>query len=688
MADGWVLKINGDSKGAVRAVDDLGDSTKTLTGRERALVGVLAGVAAATAVAMKAAINYGDWLEKTAQKTGVSTEALSSYKLGAELAGTTQEGLISGLQRLQKNMGAALRSPTSAAATAFKSLGVEFQNADGSLRDVEDLLPDVAAAMAGMADGTLKTQIAMDLMGRSGAELIPMLNQGADGLKDMRAESEELGVVWTQQDAVAAAELNDALTRLKTTFAGMVQEATRYWLPTFVDIAEGALLAAEAITGLDAAEKRREEHLETTRDAISLRAEELEGMRVNLEAWEEMTDAQLEGMDVSRSYQAEMIALWQGRVDRQREVVRRTVDELGEEAGIGRAYVERLREERLAHLGAAGAAGEAAGARAGAAAGMTEAEKAARELTRQLTASEGSVVSLQRSIETMGLEGEEAIRARALHAVEDLLAELDRLDEVPAGANADLYNSLWDSLREQIRLTQEAADEEVAIFRSKEEEKAALAAESLLERQMTEEQARDATIGSLMASLDVFADFTRMVTEIVAEAYGESSKEAKEAQTAMFVTSKAIALGNAIINTALAISNGLAIPPPPVGAALAIIAGIAGAAQIATIVGTTIAGVADAGLPPEALRAAGLNQHTVIAMRNDEMVLDPTGTKHISEMLAMQKQGMGSSGPTSIRTTVEIDGEVLGEVVDRHLIRSAEKGTAYGSRIRYGERTA
>ncbi len=154
MADGWVLKINGDSKGAVRAVDDLGDSTKTLTGRERALVGVLAGVAAATAVAMKAAINYGDWLEKTAQKTGVSTEALSSYKLGAELAGTTQEGLISGLQRLQKNMGAALRSPTSAAATAFKSLGVEFQNADGSLRDVEDLLPDVAAAMAGMADAT------------------------------------------------------------------------------------------------------------------------------------------------------------------------------------------------------------------------------------------------------------------------------------------------------------------------------------------------------------------------------------------------------------------------------------------------------------------------------------------------------------------------------------------------------
>jgi hypothetical protein len=47
---------------------------------------------------------------------------------------------------------------------------------------------------------------------------------------------------------------------------------------------------------------------------------------------------------------------------------------------------------------------------------------------------------------------------------------------------------------------------------------------------------------------------------------------------------------------------------------------------------------------------------------------------------------MNGGQAVQVRTVLEIDGSVLGETVDSHLIRSAERGSAYGSRIRYGER--
>jgi len=631
MADGWVLKINGDSKGAVRAVDDLGNSTKTLTGRERALVGVLAGVAAATAVAMKAAINYGDWLEKTAQKTGVSTEALSSYKLGAELAGTTQEGLISGLQRLQKNMGAALRSPTSAAATAFKSLGVEFQNADGSLRDVEDLLPDIAAAMEDMEDGTLKTQVAMDLMGRSGAELIPMLNQGADGLKDMRAESEALGVVWTQQDAVAAAEFNDALTRLKTTFAGMVQEATRYWLPTFVDIAEGALLATQAITGLDAAEKRRLTGLEDSRDRIAAQAEEVSAIRAKIEVEKENIKWAEEMGLTTAGFQTNVDRLTES-LEHELSVFRRLKEEIGEDAGLITERGRALLREAEAREAAASSAVSASGT-------------IIDELNKQADAVTNLTVQ-----ETKSSENSSKIHDRRVFEAEQL-------------ANLRTENA------EAIRVAREEDLEDATYYFEE------------LERMQAEYQ--QSIADSSFAILDSLVAFTEIINEAIKASYGENSKEASQAAKVLFAIQQTAALAEAGVNLAVAISAANASAAYPYNIPAIVGATATGVAAIAAIVAQSIAGVADAGLPPGALRAAGLNQHTMLAVRSDEMVLDPVGTAAISRML---EQRGGGGQPVVVNTVLELDGVALGRTVDSHLVRSSERGLGYSDRIRYGTR--
>jgi hypothetical protein len=141
------------------------------------------------------------------------------------------------------------------------------------------------------------------------------------------------------------------------------------------------------------------------------------------------------------------------------------------------------------------------------------------------------------------------------------------------------------------------------------------------------------------------------------------------------------------VNTATGVAGALGNPglvaafPANIIAATTI--GAAGAAEIATIIGTSIQGIGDAGITSEMLKRAGLNNHSAIAMRNDETLLDPVGTKHITEMLAIQKAQMqNGGGEQTIRTTVELDGRVLGESVDNYLIRQQERGVPYGNRVR------
>jgi hypothetical protein len=184
-----------------------------------------------------------------------------------------------------------------------------------------------------------------------------------------------------------------------------------------------------------------------------------------------------------------------------------------------------------------------------------------------------------------------------------------------------------------------------------------------------------------MAVLNATSSFANSISEIISATMGENSEEAKKAARVLFGVQQAAALASATIAMAQAIAQANAAAPPPFNVPGIIQASITGAAQIAAITAATISGVADAGLPPGALKSAGLNQHTVLAVRNDEMVLDPVGTAAISRMLEQRATGQGQ--PIMVNASVELDGEVLGRSVDNHLVRSSERGLGYERRIRY-----
>jgi minor tail protein len=188
-----------------------------------AVIGAALGTAAVgIAVAVKGALNAADELAKSAQKIGVPVDELSRLAHAANLSGVEFSSLETAFTRLSRNMADVAAGSGAEARRAFEALGVEVKNADGSLRSSSEVMSDVADKFAAMEDGTLKTAAATQIFGRAGADLIPMLNQGRDGLQAMKNEADALGIVIDSQTGAAAERFNDNLTRLGRVWDGFV----------------------------------------------------------------------------------------------------------------------------------------------------------------------------------------------------------------------------------------------------------------------------------------------------------------------------------------------------------------------------------------------------------------------------------------------------------------------------------
>jgi hypothetical protein len=226
------------TRGLQSAQKGLGGFGKAAAIGFAAITAGAAAAAAALAPAIKGAINYADAIDEAAQKTGVAAEALSRLNYAATVEGIGLDGLTSSLVKLSKTMADAVATPTSTAATAFKALGIEIASADGTLRASEHVFADVAEAFASLEDGTTKTALAVQLFGRSGADLIPLLNYGSDGLKKMADESDRLGQTISGKTAAAAGKFNDTLTVIGQTMQGVVNKIMEAALPALQSFAD------------------------------------------------------------------------------------------------------------------------------------------------------------------------------------------------------------------------------------------------------------------------------------------------------------------------------------------------------------------------------------------------------------------------------------------------------------------
>lgn len=238
-----VARLQKDMREATNVVGRASKQMESAANGVKNALGALGvGVSAAALAAFaKSTINAADELGKMSQKVGIAVEELSALDYAAKLSDVSTEQLQTGLAQLARQVDANHES--------FGRLGIDLEKWRANGGSVRDLIGDIADRFSRMEDGAEKTAIAQDLLGRSGANLIPLLNQGRAGLADLTEEAKRLGLVVDSETAKAAEEFNDNLTTITITVEAMTRNAISPLIARLADLTTQFRVAREAGMG-------------------------------------------------------------------------------------------------------------------------------------------------------------------------------------------------------------------------------------------------------------------------------------------------------------------------------------------------------------------------------------------------------------------------------------------------------
>ena len=194
-----------------------------LTSAGQAMRGISTAAAAVTAAIGALTVKSGKWADdmNTMSKVySIGTRELQQYSAAADLVDVSVETIAKSHVKLEKNMLSAANGSKNQAA-AFEALGVSVTNADGSLRDGDAVWQDTIKALGQMENETERDAYAMQLMGRSAAELNPLIEDGGETYKQVSDTMAKYGLDFIDQETLDQAnQFNDALDMMKA--VGMV----------------------------------------------------------------------------------------------------------------------------------------------------------------------------------------------------------------------------------------------------------------------------------------------------------------------------------------------------------------------------------------------------------------------------------------------------------------------------------
>lgn len=251
-----VAKLTLDSSEYEKGISNSQSSAKTW-GSSLAKAGKV-GIAAITAttaavvafgVGLTKSVNsvadYGDKVDKMSQKIGISTDAYQKWDYVMQRAGTNVDNLKMGMKTLSQQ--------AEKGSDAFQKLGISQEEV--AKLSQEDLFEKTVKGLADMEAGTERTVLATQLLGRAGADLAPLLNQGSEAIEEQMKIAEKYGMVMPEETVKASAAFEDSVTTMQMTMTGFKNRALGEFLPAFTQITDGlALLFTGDMSGLESIE--------------------------------------------------------------------------------------------------------------------------------------------------------------------------------------------------------------------------------------------------------------------------------------------------------------------------------------------------------------------------------------------------------------------------------------------------
>lgn len=232
----------------------LGLAAKQTAGDVRVLTGLQLGTAFVSAVRSVAssftqftagAAQSIDSTNKLSRALGVSFGELQRLQLAADLSGASSEQLANAFTRAQVTITRAAQGGTQAT-RALRTLGLSVDE----LTDLSSTaqFERIATAIAGIENPATRSAAAVEIFGRSGAQLLPTFQELAGTLQDADAFFSGFRNQLTGDDAKSIENINDAFTR---TQAAVTQTAALILAKLEPALTAGARAVQEFLQGLD-----------------------------------------------------------------------------------------------------------------------------------------------------------------------------------------------------------------------------------------------------------------------------------------------------------------------------------------------------------------------------------------------------------------------------------------------------
>lgn len=564
-----------ESRKLAKAHKDTTRETKALAASKKALqtaaLGAAAAIAATAAASLKLAKDVTAARMRVidlAEGTGFATESLSALQMVATLSGRQLDQLV---PRDFGRLMVEARDQSSDAARAFRELGVEVEDGNGNLRTQDAVLNDVIRRLQGMERGAERSELQTKLLGEAGRELMAALD--GSSLEDAVDQAERLGLKVGPEAVEQTKKLNDEFSKLDLAVSQAMQNMS--------DGFSGSLIPAisatsKAIVGLGATIGSM---VGNAQEAGWKAAIPFYGMGV-----------QIAGTVRALQDGADAVANWSD-----------TVDAAGDDALTGN--VEDL-------YAALGFGSQPARETTDVTRDLAAAKERAAEAARRQAEAEREAAAAARELGDIHRDLAETIRV----ATEDQLTEAERIRDagdrrlLQLGEQMDALQALADKgleVHEQMALLQQAAVEveertqrEIDAIRDEAEKRETdrLDRISKNEEEAAKKKKKEADEWArrIKEANEAVVDATIDAIGQVARAYQGLAADGSAAYQALFLTQQAAAVAGIIVDTQRAIMAAQTVPPP-VGTAMAVQAGISGAAALATVVGTTIQGMGGGG---------------------------------------------------------------------------------------------
>ena len=215
---GSVMIDDKDAINSLKKVDDKGKSTGQKfadIAKKGALIGaaVIGATAAAGGALLGMAKNTAeatDRIDKMSQKIGLSREGFQEWDFIMSQSGMSVDQLQMGFKTMVNAVDQAIAG-SGKGADSFKKLGISVTDANGAVKDQETIFNEAVVALQGMEEGSEKAKLANDLFGRSGAEMMPLLNGAAGSVEEMKKQAHELGLVLDDETIDAGVVFTDTM---------------------------------------------------------------------------------------------------------------------------------------------------------------------------------------------------------------------------------------------------------------------------------------------------------------------------------------------------------------------------------------------------------------------------------------------------------------------------------------------